>query len=203
MVEGWKKVMLKDIAKDEKNSFIDGDWIELEHIKDSGIRIIQTGNIGIGKYLDKPESKKFISIESFKLLNCKKVFPNDILICRLAEPIGRACIVPNIENYYVTSVDVVIFRENNKRYDKKFILYVLNYESTLKKAEELAAGSTRQRVSRTNLGKLELEVPEDIREQRKIAESLETVDNAIEKTDRIIEKHKRIKQGLMQDLLTG
>jgi type I restriction enzyme S subunit len=39
-------------------------------------------------------------------------------------------------------------------------------------------------------------------EQRKIAEIFETVDNAIEKTDKIIEKYKRIKQGLMQDLLT-
>jgi type I restriction enzyme S subunit len=39
-------------------------------------------------------------------------------------------------------------------------------------------------------------------EQEKIAEILETVDNAIEKTDKIIEKYKRIKQGLIQDLLT-
>ncbi|ADQ40174.1 restriction modification system DNA specificity domain [Caldicellulosiruptor acetigenus I77R1B] len=39
-------------------------------------------------------------------------------------------------------------------------------------------------------------------EQRKIAEILETIDNAIEKIDAIIEKYKRIKQGLMQDLLT-
>jgi type I restriction enzyme S subunit len=39
-------------------------------------------------------------------------------------------------------------------------------------------------------------------EQHKIAEILETIDNAIEKTDAIIEKYKRIKQGLMQDLLT-
>jgi len=39
-------------------------------------------------------------------------------------------------------------------------------------------------------------------EQQKIAEILETVDNVIEKTDAIIEKYKRIKQGLMQDLLT-
>ena len=39
-------------------------------------------------------------------------------------------------------------------------------------------------------------------EQQKIAEILETIDNAIEKTDKIIEKYKRIKQGLMQDLLT-
>jgi len=39
-------------------------------------------------------------------------------------------------------------------------------------------------------------------EQQKIAEILETVDRAIEKTDKIVEKYKRIKQGLMQDLLT-
>jgi type I restriction enzyme S subunit len=39
-------------------------------------------------------------------------------------------------------------------------------------------------------------------EQHKIAKILETMDNAIEKTDRIIEKYNRIKQGLMQDLLT-
>jgi len=41
-----------------------------------------------------------------------------------------------------------------------------------------------------------------IHEQEKIAEILETVDNAIEKTDKFIEKYKRMKQGLMQELLT-
>ncbi|MEO0247705.1 MAG: restriction endonuclease subunit S, partial [candidate division WOR-3 bacterium] len=45
-------------------------------------------------------------------------------------------------------------------------------------------------------------IPENPIEQQKIAEILETFDNAIEKTDKIIEKYKRIKQGLMQELLT-
>lgn len=40
----------------------------------------------------------------------------------------------------------------------------------------------------------------DLEEQQKIAEILTTIDDAIEKTDAIIEKNKRIKQGLMQDL---
>lgn len=40
----------------------------------------------------------------------------------------------------------------------------------------------------------------DLKEQQKIAEVLTTIDEAIEKTDAIIEKNKRIKQGLMQDL---
>ncbi len=48
----------------------------------------------------------------------------------------------------------------------------------------------------------EVTFPINFNEQQKIAEILETVDRAIEKTDKIIEKYKRIKQGLMQDLLT-
>ncbi len=202
MVKGWRKIQFKDIASGEKHSFIDGDWIESEHIKDTGIRIIQTGNIGIGRYLDKPEHKKYISKDSFKTLNCKKVYPKDLLICRLADPIGRACLAPDKDNYYVTAVDVVILREDGKKFNKKFLLFLLNYEPTLKSSAELAAGSTRQRVSRTNLGKLSLEIPESIPEQSKIAEILTKIDKAIEQTEAIIEKQKRIKTGLMQDLLT-
>ena len=48
----------------------------------------------------------------------------------------------------------------------------------------------------------EILFPENQEEQEKIAEILETVDNTIEKTDAIIEKYKRIKQGIMQELLT-
>jgi type I restriction enzyme S subunit len=49
----------------------------------------------------------------------------------------------------------------------------------------------------------QISYPENLSEQKKIAEILETVDNAIEKTDAIIEKYRRIKKGLMADLLTG
>ena len=31
--------------------FIDGDWIESKDMSDSGIRVIQTGNIGTGEVL--------------------------------------------------------------------------------------------------------------------------------------------------------
>lgn len=42
----------------------------------------------------------------------------------------------------------------------------------------------------------------ELEEQRKIAEILTTVDGAIEQTEALIRKYQRIKQGLMQDLLT-
>jgi len=64
------------------------------------------------------------------------------------------------------------------------------------------AGSVRESLNFSRLINFDFLLPPLI-EQRKIAEILETVDNAIEKTDAIIEKYRRIKKGLMADLLTG
>jgi type I restriction enzyme S subunit len=63
------------------------------------------------------------------------------------------------------------------------------------------AGSVRESLNFSRLITFNFPLP-PFPEQQKIAEILETIDNAIEKTDKIIEKYKRIKQGLMQDLLT-
>ena len=65
----------------------------------------------------------------------------------------------------------------------------------------MAEGTTQEAISNDDFEKIYIIFPESKEEQQKIAEILETIDNAIEKTDKIIEKYKRIKQGLMQDLL--
>ena len=86
--------------------------------------------------------------------------------------------------------------------DTKYLYYFL-----FKKINHITfryfIGSGLEHLQKDDLKRrFELLFPEKPEEQRKIAEILETVDNAIEKTDAIIEKYKRIKQGLMQDLLT-
>lgn len=125
------KFKLKSLtAKDQTNSFIDGDWIESPHITESGIRLIQTGNIGIGAFVDK--NKRYISEDSFTSLNCKEVKVGDLLICRLAEPAGRACVVPDIqESKMITSVDVTIVRVNTTLVIANYLEYYFSLPSTL------------------------------------------------------------------------
>ena len=84
----WQSVPLINIAKPGRENFIDGDWIEAQYITSEGVRLIQTGNVGVGEFKNK--NKKFISLESFNELGCRDVYPGDLLICRLAEPAGRA-----------------------------------------------------------------------------------------------------------------
>ena len=64
------------------------------------------------------------------------------------------------------------------------------------------SGSTNQvELSRTRLADAELPTP-PLLEQRRIAEVLDTLDEAIGKTEQLIAKLKQVKRGLLHDLLT-
>jgi len=78
------------------------------------------------------------------------------------------------------------------------------YQSMLfhrKALEKVSQGSTFEAINRKDLSDFMIFAP-STNEQQKIAEILTTVDDAIEETDRIIEKTKELKKGLMQKLLT-
>lgn len=196
----WEIYPLKELASGDKvNSFIDGDWIESKDMSKEGVRIIQTGNIGIGRFIEK-KAKRYISETTFEKLNCKEIYEGDMLICRLADPIGRACLIPAKEERLITSVDITIFRPS-KQYDSKYLVYYINSDENLSEVKKYTSGTTRQRISRGNLAKVLIKVP-PLKEQQKIAEILSKVDEQIEQTDQLIEKTKELKKGLMQQLLT-
>ncbi len=96
--------------------------------------------------------------------------------------------------FKLKSSAIKILRNKNNENSLFFIfnaMHLLNFKP----------GSEHKRFWISEYSKIYIPFPQPS-EQSKIAEILETVDNAIEKTDQIIEKYKRIKQGLMQDLLT-
>lgn len=198
----WDVKPLADTADQvSPNSFTDGDWIESPHIRGKGLRLVQTGNIGLGEFLDKAEDRKFISEESFRSLRCKSLKPQDILICRLAEPVGRACLLPQFVGNAITSVDVTIFRPDFNVLHRHFAVWLLNTHAALKRCEMFAGGTTRKRISRLNLGRLPIALPK-VDEQSRIAAVLDTVDAAIAKTEAVIAKLRQVRVGLLHDLLT-
>ena len=198
----WEVKTLYDLADRKKELFDDGDWIEAEFLTESGIRLVQTGNIGEGQFTDK-ESKKYISDSSFKKLGCKELQIGDILICRLAEPAGRACILPNIgEERVITAVDVSIFRPAMSIADRRFLVNVFNTRHWFEAVSERCGGSTRTRIARGQLGKMEIKLP-PLPEQTAIAEVLTDMDAELVALEQCREKTLALKHGMMQELLTG
>lgn len=132
--------------------FSDGDWIESKDQSDEGIRLIQTGNIGNGVYLDKSSRAKFVSLKTFKELRCTEVFPGDILISRLPDPVGRCCIVPDGLGRSITAVDCSIVRLSPD-WDPVFFRWFTLTDAYQAQIKTYLTGTTRQRISRKNLGK--------------------------------------------------
>ena len=85
--------------------------------------------------------------------------------------------------------------------DAQFFYYSLKNQEEKIRAE--TRGSGIPHVDKSTLSKLKCIKPKSLTEQQKIAKILLTVDQTIDKTKDLIEKHKRIKQGLMRDLFTS
>ena len=156
------------------NLLIDGDWIESKDQSTAGLRLIQTGNVGNGQYLEKQSRAKYISEETFIRLGCTEVFPGDILISRLPEPVGRACIIPQKPERMITAVDCSILRVNERIIDRKYLLFFLQSQSYFNQLTGKLAGTTRVRISRKNLEKVYLPIPGK-RKQAEIAGILSRV----------------------------
>ncbi len=140
------------------STFIDGDWIESKDQSESGIRLIQTGNVGCGEYKDKEDKAKFITEETFNRLHCSEIFPGDILISRLPDPVGRSCILPDGLGKCITAVDCTIIKLSDIMLPKFFVAYT-NSPDYLAQIKNTLAGTTRLRVSRGNLGKVKIPLP--------------------------------------------
>lgn len=196
----WEVAKLSELAIIKKNSIVDGDWIEIKDQSSSGYRLLQVGNIRVGQ-LNLGGNFRYVSEETIKRLNCTVLQKGYLLISRMPDPIGRACLMEDLDYKCITVVDCTIVKLDPQKVDSSFVVFSLNSQPALNRAKVLATGTTRQRISRKQLEGVPLIVP-SLPEQKKIAEILTTVDDAIEKTNQIIDKTKELKKGLMQRLLT-
>lgn len=179
--------------------FADGDWIESSDQSDEGIRLIQTGNIGEGKYLEKETRAKYISESTFNKLSCTEVYPGDILVSRLPEPVGRACIIPEKNERMITAVDCTICRPNETLISKEYMCYFMRSNVYHTRLLGSVTGTTRKRISRKNLGNVEVKIPPK-GEQNAIVKQLDCLTSVISLRSRELELLDELVRGRFVEL---
>jgi type I restriction enzyme S subunit len=198
----WETAPVRFLSRRGHKTFTDGDWIESPFIRNEGIRLIQTGNIGIGAF--KEQGFRYIDEETFRAFGCTEIMPGDVLICRLADPVGRACLAPDLGVRMITSVDVCILKPDNN-VDAAFLVYALSGEEYLSWMASICRGGTRDRVSRSMLGSNLIQKP-PYEEQRAISAFLDRetakIDALIEKKERLIELLQEKRTALITQAVT-
>ncbi|HQZ82176.1 MAG TPA: N-6 DNA methylase [Pyrinomonadaceae bacterium] len=184
-VNRFEFVSISEVAE----FFVDGNWIESKDQSPSGIRLIQTGNVGEGEYLDKEGRARFISEETFIRLKCTEIFEGDVLISRLPNPVGRACLVPKVDSRMITAVDCSIVRFDKQRLFPKLFVYYTRIENYYKELDQHLTGSSRRRISRGNLGKITIPLP-PMEVQKEIVAKIEGWQKIIDGARAVVDNYK-------------
>ncbi|MGI2208558.1 restriction endonuclease subunit S [Shewanella baltica] len=145
------------------------------------------------KYVDK--SIKLLSKEGWSI--CRKFPPNSILFTCIGSTIGKCGLTRN----WTTSNQQInaVFPSEKINFD--YLYYQLAYAAT--RIKEQAGEQAVPIINKTEFGKSLIYRSQHAEEQTAIATILSDMDNEIQTLEQRLSKTRQIKQGMMQELLTG
>jgi len=197
--EGWEVKKLGDIGKlygglsgKSKTDFEKGKFPYIPFMNVMNNAIIKNN------YFD------FVNIKPGEIQN--KALKGDLFFngsSETPEEVGMCSVLLNdIDNLYLNSFcfGYRLFKELN--INGLFLCYYFRSDEGRKLFYSMAQGATRYNLSKGNFKKLQIPLPK-IEEQTQIANILTDMDIEIEQLEIKIDKAKKVKQGMMQELLTG
>ena len=196
--EEWGVVRLGEVTYIKS-----GLYFKFSEFEEDGIRCFKIDNVGFGDVIwEVVTYLPSCYIDRYKQLVLKE---KDIVIA-LNRPIinGKLKVamvkkedIPSILYQRVGKIEI-----KSKKLLKNYLLFTFNSKNLIKQLLQLQVGSDQPYITNSLLFELQIPLP-PLPEQRRIAEILSQIDEVIEKEQRYKEKLERIKQGLMEDLLTG
>jgi type I restriction enzyme S subunit len=187
--KGWRKVKLGEIAKVETGGtpsrrnpkyFKGGKipWLKTQELNDSYIY----------------DSEEKITEEALMHSNAKLFPVNTVLIAMYGATVGK---LGYLKMECSTNQAFAALLPNPEVYDSKFLFYLL-----LKERERLisvASGAAQQNLNLSIIKNFEIFIPEDISEQKRIADILSAFDDKIELNNKIIKTLEEMAQEIFKE----
>lgn len=189
----WKSMLLGDIAEVK-----DGTHQTPKYVKSGGKPFYSVENVTADDF----KNVKHISLEEHKALTSNyRMEKGDVLMTRIGS-IGCCKYVDwDVDASFYVSLALL---KINEKYDSKFISYLSNIKSF---KEEVMLNSLvfaiPQKINLGNISLIKVYIPTSKAEQTAIANILSDCDSEIAALEEKRDKYKEIKQGMMQQLLTG
>ena len=187
---------------DEVGDFSKGKGISKNEVSVTGFPCVRYGEIYTNHHFYIKKYYSFISEPVSK--TSKKLNYGDILFTgsgETLEEIGKSVAFLDKKESYAGS-DIIVLSPNQKKFNSLFLGFYLNSQGTRRQIHKLAQGQSIVHIYQKDLKTLKFKFP-SIKEQQKIAETLMSFDKEIRLLKERIRIVKRLKKGLMQQLLTG
>jgi len=168
---------------------------------DSGDYFLVTGTEFKAGYIDW-DGCHFVDEFRFRQDSYIQLNQHDVLVTKDGT-IGKVALVTNLQKPATLNSGVFVIRPLNDAFEPEFFYYLLGSRVFIDFLGQLSAGSTINHLYQKDFVNFKYETPPTLDEQAAIAEILLDMDADIATTELKLTKARQIKQGMMQELLTG
>ena len=194
--DGWKKYEYKDVIIENR---LGGNYEN--STANIGYPVIKMGNIMRG----------YISLEKMQYLSFEKKYIADDVLKKgdllfntrnTLDLVGKVSIWNNELPFALYNSNLLRMKfDENIIGSNEFMNYYFNYHKTLMELRGFAIGTTSvAAIYGRDLDRLSIIVP-SIKEQRRIATILSSIDAKIAAEEKVLQKYEKVKKGLMERLL--
>lgn len=189
----WKNIKLNEICDFISGfSFASNDFIE------TGIALIKISNIN-NETVKVDNDTVYLPLDYLKKYEKFLIKYNDLLIAMSGATTGKMGVY-KLKRNALLNQRVGIIRAK-KGYSQMFLTYILQmYVTTIL---EMALGGAQPNISANVINKIKIDIPISLNEQNAIANIIGNIDSEILILKNKLSKYRQIKQGIMEELLTG
>lgn len=189
------------VRLDTHADFFNGDrsknYPSAADIVSEGCAFINAGHLQDGRV--NYEICDYITPQKYKSLHGAKIEEGDILYC-LRGTLGKNAFIEDKVVDGTVASSLVVIRPHD--INNKFLFYILNSYIEEKQRRMADNGTAQPNLSALSVAAFRILAPSRP-EQDHIVEVLESIDNRIDQERDALKKYLLLKQGLMQDLLSG
>ena len=198
----------------------DGEWVKINLSKNSKLKArIGWQGLTTAEYLDEGYSYlitgtdykdgqidwngcHYVDYNRYEQDPNIQVSNGDLLLTKDGT-IGKVAYVADLTRPATLNSGVFLVKPITDAYIAHFMFYVLESSVFKDFLQQLSAGSTINHLYQKDLVKFDLYVPPTKEEQEAIAGILFDMDSDIHRLEKKLSKYQKIKQGMMEELLTG
>ena len=202
--EDWGVCSIEEIKSRINNAFVDGPFgsnLKTEHfVKNGDVYVIDSSCVtsGIFEQID----YKTITYNHFETIKRSECTGGDIIIAKIGMNCGMCAELPHLDKKSVVSGNSLKITLNQEKMLNYIFVCYMNTSKKQGKFDGLISVSAQPALSLRILNPYQMPLPPQ-KEQERIAKALSDVDKLIATLKQLIEKKKNIKQGAMQELLSG
>jgi type I restriction enzyme S subunit len=206
--QGYKQTEVGVIPEDWEVAYASELCIKIQdgtHFSPKGIEgeflYITSKNIRFGS-LDISSASRINTEQHRAIYRRCDVKKNDILLTKDGANTGNVAL-NNLDEEFSLLSSVAFLRFNSRKYSPKYFLQQLLSPECQNRMQDVMAGNAITRLTLDKIRKIKFAYPPTKAEQEAIAEALSDADALVESLEQLIAKKRQIKQGAMQELLTG